>query len=158
GPNQVVAHVLLNIARTTVLGEVNTHAIELAENCIFMGRVKVARRQLGCIRFCYVPRESRTPRRYHCQPDGVIAAQTNAADRPLADMRVRPRFNSVRYGVPTYCQLAEHCADEIKGGADDESEMGVFHDLFRPQRAANLRTRLDEFSPAGGNAGIILAN
>jgi hypothetical protein len=158
GPNRVVAHVLLNIVRTTVFGEVNTHAIELAENCIFMSRVKVARRQLGCIRFCYVPMESRTPRRYHCQPDGVIAAQTNPAARPLAEKRVRPRFNSVRYGLPTYCQLARGCADEIKRGADDESEMGVFHDLFQPQREANLRTRLDEFTPAGTNAGVILAN
>lgn len=158
GPNRLVAHVLLNIARTTVLGEVNTHAIELAENCIFMSRVKVARRQLGCMRFCYVPAESRTPRRYHCQPDGVIAANADPADKLLAEKRVRPRFNSMRYGLPTYCQLAPRCADEIKGGADDESEMGVFHDLFQPQREANLRTRLDEFTPAGTNAGIILAN
>jgi len=36
--------------------------------------------------------------------------------------------------------------------------MGVFHDLFQPQREVNLRTRLDEFTPAGSNAGIILAN
>jgi hypothetical protein len=35
--------------------------------------------------------------------------------------------------------------------------MGVFHDLFQPQRAANLRVRLDEFTPAGMDAGIIFA-
>jgi hypothetical protein len=64
----------------------------------------------------------------------------------------------VRYGTPAYCQLAATCAEEIKRGADDESEMGVFHDLFQPQREANLRTRLDEFTPAGTDAGIILAN
>jgi hypothetical protein len=28
-----------------------------------------------------------------------------------------------------YCQLADACACEIKRGADDESEMGVFRDL-----------------------------
>ena len=33
--------------------------------------------------------------------------------------------------------------------------MGAFHDLFEPQRAANLRARLDEFSPADRQAGII---
>ena len=76
----------------------------------------------------------------------------------LAAERVTPRFNSVRYSTPAYCQLAATCADEIKRGADDESEMGVFHDLFQPQREANLRARLDEFTPAGTNAGIILAN
>jgi hypothetical protein len=69
--------------------------------------------------------------------------------------RVRPRFNSERYGTPTYCQLAHTCADEIKRGADDESEMGVFHDLYQPQREANLRARLDEYAPAGMDAGII---
>ena len=63
-----------------------------------------------------------------------------------------------RYGTPTYCQLADSCADEIKRGTDDESEMGVFHDLFQPQRAANLRARLDEYTPAGMDAGIIYAN
>jgi hypothetical protein len=36
--------------------------------------------------------------------------------------------------------------------------MGVFHDLFQPQREANLRTRLDEYTPAGMNAGYILVN
>jgi hypothetical protein len=141
-----------------VLGEVNAHAIELAENCIFMSRVRVARSQLGCMRFCYVAPVSRTPRRYHCQPDGVTVGLTQADDRARAETLVRPRFNSMRYGTPTYCQLAATCAEEIKRGADDESEMGVFHDLFQPQREANLRTRLDEFTPAGINAGIIFAN
>ena len=155
---RAVAHVLLTIARSTVLGQVNTHAIELAENSIFMSNVKVVRSQLGCMRFCYVPRGSRTPPRYNCQPDGVTAAVKQPGAKALAEIRVRPRFNSVRYGMATYCQLANNCAEEIKRGADDESEMGVFHDLFQPQREANLRTRLDEFTPAGTNAGVILAN
>jgi hypothetical protein len=158
GPGRKVAHVQLTIARSTVLGRVNTHAIRLAENSIFMSHVKVARRQLGCMRFCYVPSGSVTPQRYNCQPDGVTAGLKEARERELAEMRVSPRFNSTRYGMPTYCQLANTCADEIKRGADDESEMGVFHNLFQPQREANLRTRLDEFTPAGTNAGIILAN
>ena len=158
GPGRATAHVLLRIVRTTVVGQINTHAIELAENSIFMGRVKVARSQLGCVRFCYVPSDSRTPRRYNCQPDGVIAGVNDSYQKVLAEMRVRPRFNSLRYGMATYCQLSNSCAEEIKRGADDESEMGVFHDLFQPQRTANLRTRLDEFTPAGSNAGIIIAN
>jgi len=43
-------------------------------------------------------------------------------------------------------------------GLDDESELGVFHDLFQPQRAANLRARLDEHTPAGMDAGIVYVN
>jgi len=73
-------------------------------------------------------------------------------------MRVEPQFVSTRYGKPEYCRLAEGCAFEIKRGADDESEMGVFHDLFQPQRAANLRGRLEEYSPAGLEVGIVYAS
>ncbi len=73
-------------------------------------------------------------------------------------LRVKPQFNSTRYGMPTYCQLAHTCAEEIKRGADDESETGAFHDLYQPQRAANLRTRLEEYTPAGADAGIIYAS
>src|SRR3712207_8516146 len=51
------------------------------------------------------------------------------------------------YGTPAYCQIGETCPREISRGADDESEMGVYHDLFQPQRESNLRARLDEFTP-----------
>jgi hypothetical protein len=33
--------------------------------------------------------------------------------------------------------------------------MGAFHDLYQPQRQANLRVRLDDYTPAGMEAGII---
>jgi len=162
-----VAYVALTIARSTVIGRVQAHSIELAENTIFNGIVTVARRGAGCVRFCYVPEDSRTPRRYECQPDLVKQgvrenATIKEADKPeaieLQVGRVHPLFNSLRYGSPAYCQLAERCAEEITRGADDESEMGVFHDLFQPQRAANLRARLEEFTPAGMDAGIVYAN
>ncbi|MEO7911575.1 MAG: hypothetical protein ABIV47_18175 [Roseiflexaceae bacterium] len=177
-PGRAVAHALLTIQRSTVFGVVEVHAIELAENSIFTGCVNVARRQLGCMRFCYVPPGCRTPRRYACQPDlvaqaaeaelrakkpvsrldeGQLAAEILAA-RLREEIRVRPQFNSVRYGTPTYCQLAATCAEEIKRGADDESELGAFHDLFQPQRTANLRARVDEYTPAATNAGIIFAS
>jgi hypothetical protein len=35
--------------------------------------------------------------------------------------------------------------------------MGAFHDLFQPQREASLRARLEEFTPAGSDAGVIHA-
>jgi hypothetical protein len=170
-PDLPSAFARVSVVRSTVLGEIATHAIALAENSIFSSLVRVARRQQGCMRFCYVEvtPETRTPRRYHCQPDLAVAAVDEieatpplAADekvkqKDFARHRVRPRFNSVRYGNPTYCQLALDCAEEIARGADDESEMGAFHDLFQPQRTANLRARLDEYTPAGMEAGILFA-
>ena len=170
--NGRVAHVALTVKRSTVFGIVEVHAMDLAENSIFTDCVYVARRQIGCMRFCYVPHGCRTPKRYHCQPDlaeqATVAAllqvdpHTLQADldhaRKLERERLKPQFNSVRYGQPAYCQLAETCAEEIKNGADDDSEMGVFHDLFQPQRTANLRARLNEYTPAGMDVGIIFVS
>jgi hypothetical protein len=161
-----LAHAVLTIERSTVLGHIHTHAIELAENCIFMGLIKVGRRQVGCVRFCYITPGSRTPRRTNCQPD--LVEQFVATEFPSGTerdqmteqerLRVRPQFNSQRYSTPTYAQLALTCAPEITRGADDESEMGAFHDLYQPQRAANLAARLDEYTPAGMTAGILYAS
>ena len=164
-----IAHAALTIVRSTVLGETHTHVMRLAENSIFAGHTCVARRQIGCVRFCYVVPGSRTPLRYECQPDLAEraaleelqklapSASLDEKARAIARARngVRPQFNSMRYGSPVYCQLAFSCPEEITRGADDESEMGVFHDLFQPQRAINLRARLDEFTPAGMETGII---
>lgn len=165
-PGLIAAHAILTILRSTVFGEIETHAIALAENCIFAGLLRVARRQVGCIRFCYVTPCSRTPRRYECQPDLAARAEVKrlgptATPEQVArgvtreERRVEPRFTSVRYGTPAYGQLSQDGPVEIARGADDESEMGVYHDLFNPQRAANLRARLAEFTPAGMDAGII---
>jgi hypothetical protein len=164
-PDLRLAHAVLTIYRTTVFGAIHAHAIDLAENSIFEGDVCVARRQRGCVRFCSVAAdfELRTPRRYHCQPDLVDAAVRDRLptgnDREGAieeeRERVRPEFTSVRYGRPDYAQLARTCAPEIVRGADDESELGVFHDLFQPQRAVNLLARLEEYSPAGVDAGLV---
>jgi hypothetical protein len=129
--------------------------MELAENSIFAGRVEVLRRQRGCVRFCSLAPGSKTPRRFHCQPD---LDQVEESQRESERLRLRPRFDSTRYGTPRYCRLSDDCAVEILRGADDESEMGVFHDLFEPQRAANLGTRLAEFTPAGVTAEIIYAS
>jgi hypothetical protein len=135
-----------------------------------MGLIRACRRQVGCMRFCYVPPASRTPRRYECQPDLVLAAiaaevsrgaLTDSQAAPLRtreSLRVEPEFDSVRYGTPTYARLARVTALEITRGASDRSEMGVYHDLYQPQRTANLAQRLNEFTPAGTDAGIIYAS
>jgi hypothetical protein len=168
-PTWPLAHAVLTIVRSTVIGYIQCHAIDLAENSIFYGTILVGRRQRGCMRFCsYISPGSRVPRRYQCQPDLVEAATLDAyrrrhtGDLPalleLARLHVRPQFNSLHYGTPTYCQLAPGCAEEIRQGADDQAEMGVFHNLYQPQRAANLRARLDEFAPIDAEIGIIYAS
>ncbi|MDG9715528.1 hypothetical protein [Streptomyces sp. DH24] len=139
------AHAVLHLHRTTVIGEIHTHAVRIAENSVFTGRLHVARRGIGCLRYSYVPAGSRTPRRHRCQPDLAGTGQAG---------RVRPLFASQRYGTPWYGLLADRCAEEIRRGADDGAEMGACHDLYRPQREDGLRARLAEYAPAGTDAGI----
>jgi hypothetical protein len=147
----------LTLTNSTIIGKVRAQRVALASNAIFLARlvagdgwqfpVHVDQRQQGCIRFSFVPAGSRTPRRHKCQP----AAAADAA-------RVRPQFTSLRYGDPGYGQLSARCAAEIRTGADDEAEMGAFHDLYQPQRETNLRVRLDEYLRFGLEAGIFYAS
>ena len=65
--------------------------------------VRAERKQVGCVRFSWLPFNSILPRRHRCQPD------SNAAARHIA-----PRFTSLRYGTPAYGQLATSTAAETK--------------------------------------------
>lgn len=135
----------LTIKDSTVIGTVDTRLMTLASNVIFAGtNVNAAQIQEGCVRFSYVPPGSHVPRRFECQPSGATPG-------------VRPRFTSRTFGNPAYCQLARSCPIEIRAGADDGSEMGVLHDLYQPQREANLRARLDEYLRFGLEAGVFYA-
>lgn len=146
GPEARHAHAILSARRATVRGAVRTHAVGLVEDCIVDGTMCVVRRQHGCIRFSWISPQSRTPAQFHCEPE-------HSGDPE----RVIPRFTSIRYGDPGYGQLATWCPAEIRRGAQDGSEMGAFHDLFQPQREDNLRNRLDEYTPAVTDAGILIA-
>lgn len=144
----------LRIENSTVIGLVRTGIMRLASNTIFLASfaagadkkkliapVLAERRQDGCVRFSYLSPGARVPPRFHCQPE-------------TDDSRVRPRIQSWRFRDPEYCQLSPYGAPEIRRGADDESEMGAFHDLFEPQREAHLRTRMDEYLRFGLEAGV----
>lgn len=151
GLDEMTAGGTLHIANSTVIGLVHASQIDMASNTIFLARhkgqerapVHVERRQDGCIRFSYLPARSRVPRRYHCQPESEQAAEW-----------VHPHFTSLRYGDAGYCQLSRRNVDVINRGADDESEMGAFHDLYQPQRETNLRLRLHEYLRFTLEAGI----
>jgi hypothetical protein len=148
---------LLRVENSTIVGKVHTTRLELASNTIFLARFDVEdtwhapvladRRQQGCVRFSYLPPDARVPRRYYCQP----RAEEDAA-------RVRPDFSSLRYGHPAYAQLSRRCPVEISKGADDESEIGAFHQVYQPQRETNLRVRLEEYLRFGLEAAILLAS
>jgi hypothetical protein len=158
-----------SLERTTVFGAVYVKELTLASEIIFDGLVWAERHQTGCVRFSFVPNGSRTPRRYRCQPDSALlkraqelqrdsVSQLPAAERSLILTRVRPSFTSVQYGQPAYAQLSSGCAIEIRTGAEDGSEMGVWSYLKQPQREANLRASLEEYLRLGLEAGIFFAS
>ena len=147
----------LTIENSTVIGKVYTRTMKLASNTIFFSDLKsgdtwpapvrAERLQQGCVRFCYVPPAAQLPRLSNCQPA-----------KPEDTARVRPVFISLRYGDAAYCQLSPACAVEITTGADDQVEMGAFHNLYQPRREANLRAALDEYLRFGLEAGIFYAS
>jgi hypothetical protein len=156
------------LERVTIFGRSFFRKLPLASEVIFTEPVIADQRQEGCVRFSFVAHPSLTPRRHRCQPDLEIAIQTERAEKngPLtpaqkaaiiAQVRARvvPSFTSIHYGDPGYAQLHLNCPVEIRTGAEDGSEMGVFFHLKQPQRETNLRIRLEEYLPFGLDPGII---
>jgi hypothetical protein len=157
----------LELQENTLFGEVRGLRVD-ASNCIFTGKIFAERRQEGCIRFSYVPANSKPPRCFHCQPELEISRQILKAEeqgpisvgaRTIIRKRVLgwlvPAFTSTRYEHYAYAQLSRTCPSPIATGADDGAEMGVFSYLKQPQREANLRTILDEYVRFGLEAGIM---
>ena len=144
------------LSNCTVLGTTQVGELE-ASNCLFTERVQVDRLQQGCVRFSYVTRDSVTPRQYRCQPD-LVTRHLTGAQADAEAVRVTPSFTAIGFGDPAYVQLLRSCAPEIRAGADDGAEMGVWNLLKQPQREANLHQALDEYLRSGLEAGAIFVN
>jgi hypothetical protein len=155
----------LTVARSTIVGTIAVRTIPLLENSIVTGTVVSTERQDGCVRYAFVPAQgSQTPQRFRCQPDlGIAAALAAAPTLPVATVRasveawLQPAFTSRKPGDPAYLQLSDAAPDEIRLGAEDGDEMGVWYALFSTRRESNLRFRLNEYLRAGLEAGVIHA-
>ncbi|HEV3408449.1 MAG TPA: hypothetical protein VG079_07175 [Gaiellaceae bacterium] len=143
-------HLTLNAC--TVIGRVHAQRLDVSDSLLLArlpsppdpwpAPVWAERRQVGCIRFSFVPPGSRTPRRFECVG---------------ADPAHRPHHTSLRYGDPGYAQLRRATHAAIRTGSSDEGEMGATHELHQPQRETNLRLRLDEYLRYGLEAGFFYA-
>ena len=89
GADELAPGGALTLESCTVIGKVHTRQLTLASDCLFVASLATGgdawiaplwteRRQQGCVRFSWVPPHSRTPRRYHCQPDGRRPGNTAA--------------------------------------------------------------------------------
>lgn len=139
----------------TVVGTVHATRLDVSNSLLLARRTDAAdprpapvlaqRRQVGCMRFSWVPPGSRTPRRHRCVP------ADDEGGRPV------PHHTSLRTGDPAAMQLRVQTDDRIRRGADDGGEMGAGHHLHQPQREANLHIRLDEYLRFGLQAGLFFA-
>ena len=174
----------LQVVDSTVIGKVRTTEMKLVSNTIFVAAladddpwitakvgaaIRSEKKQAGCVRFSYLPPGSQTPRRYRCEPELEIATRIEQAEKELnrrstdsersaireeVESWLVPSFTALQYGLPGYAQLRLSCPRQIRTGAEDEAEMGVFHKLYQPQRETNLRVRLDEYLRFSLEAGI----
>jgi hypothetical protein len=148
----------IDLHQCTVVGGIHCTQLD-ASNSVLLATLPTAdprkaavhaqRRQVGCVRYSFVPEGSRTGKRYRCAPH---------PDDPAGVRRATtPRFTSTRYGDPAYLQLDAGTPQAIRTGADDESEMGATHLLYAPQRESNLLLRMDEYLRFGLEAGYFYA-
>jgi hypothetical protein len=140
----------LTLQGCTVIGKVHATVFTLVSNSIIWAELASGdswsspfiadRKQVGCVRFSYLPLGSVTPRQFEC------IAQDAGSPPPL--------FYSLRYGDPMYAKLLPSTDNAIRNGADDGGEMGAFHFVLAPLRETDLRVRMQEFLPVGIEFGI----
>ncbi len=158
-PAPGAARVTAGFDRCTILGKVATGAfadgaraapagfgvaIESKErlatsDTIFFGRtvspVAAQLRQIGCIRFSYVPSDSLAPRLYRCV------------------RHPEPVFDNTRYSTADYMLLNACTDDTITRGAENGGEMGVYNRSAHQARRDNIRRSIDDFLRFGHAAG-----
>ncbi len=146
------------VTASTVVGGIHATRLDTTDAVLLadlptgdprLAAVWAQRRQVGCLRFSWLPADSRTGRRFRCQPDREDSVELQE--------RTLPTFTSLRFGDPAYVQLADATPLTIRRGAEDESEMGATHDLYAPQREDDVTQRLEEYLRFGLSAGVFHA-
>ena len=155
GPDLASAGADLHVEDSTLIGKVRTRTITFASNSIVRARrgaadpwlaaVWASRTQAGCVRFCSLPADSITPRRYECLPPN-----------PASEAVLDPGFITVRYGDPAYLLLSGDCPMAVWTGADNGSQLGVYHQVEETQAVRNVQIRAPEYLPARMEAGVFL--
>jgi len=155
GPDMASPGPSLHIEDSTVIGRVHAQAIRLASNTIFNARlgrkdpwpaaVWAHRVQTGCVRFCWLPSGSISPRKYECLPP-------DAASQPALE----PKFITLRFSKPGYCLLSGDAPMAIWKGADNGSQIGVYYQIQETEAVTNVQIRSAEYLPVNLQCGIFL--
>lgn len=119
--------------RTTVFGALEVHRLQASETLI-TGPGAVNDTQNGCFRFSAAPAGSRLPRPYE---SFLFLKDTNHW------------FTSRRFGHPAYSQLSETAPLELRRGAENGSEIGVYNSQITPIKLDSLQAKVEEYMPFG---------
>ncbi len=136
----------VHLARVTVLGDLNVHRL-WATDSLIAGTGDVFDTQNGCFRFSAASEASR-----------------NQLPHPYESaffVNPEPLFVSRTFGNPGYAQLSDapvrvsgsdddlDAHASIVSGAEDDGEMGAFHNLHGPLKERALRAKFEEYMPFG---------
>ena len=120
---------IADLQSVTVFGATMLRALE-AQNSLFGDQVMILRRQVGCLRFCYVPEGSHTPRRYRCQPDLILSKQINVLPKPIIAIAIDPTTQQMLVGTAGsgmfYYSSIQRAWIPLKGGFDDAYVTALF--------------------------------
>lgn len=151
----------LHLDGCTVIGGLVGRTLEASECILDEGHLPpdaslaVTIRQEGCVRFSYLPRDARAPRRYRCQPDLALAGAA-PSDLERVRNRVRPAYGSEVPHTAGYLLLSTGCPVELRTAAADGAEPGVWHHLGHALRMSNLSAALRQYLRFGLEAGAIV--
>lgn len=136
----------VRLARVTVLGDLNVHRL-WATDSLIAGTGDVFDTQNGCFRFSAAGEDSRDQLPHPYESAFFVNAE--------------PLFVSRTFSGAGYAQLSEapvrisgsdddlDAHASIVSGAEDDGEMGAFHDLHGPLKERALRAKLEEYMPFG---------
>lgn len=136
GPAVDVSSGRTELTRVSVGGTVTAHELE-ADTTVFDGVVTVQDRFHGCVRYSRVVGGSVLPRTHRA-----------VVDVPL-------RIVSRNRRDPGWWRLREDCDPAVSAGAEDGTELGAFGSVQLAARLRGFRRRLQEFTPAGLQTGVI---
>ncbi len=129
---RVAAGATVHLEAVTLVGKSDLPQLH-ASNSILAGEITVQNHQTGCVRFSAAPEHSELPQPYR--------VHWLTEDSPL--------FISLQFGNPYFLRLRDHAPQEVRGQAEYEMEMGVYHSRFDAARFRDLLAKIEEYLPFG---------
>ncbi|MFO7565979.1 MAG: hypothetical protein R6X02_25270 [Enhygromyxa sp.] len=120
----------LHVERSSIVGDLIVNRL-YASDSLIVGAGTIADLQHGCFRFS-AGVEGTWPRPFesHFYPSFPAAW-----------------IETLTFGQPGFLRLSELAPIELREGAENHCEMGVYNKLIEPIKRADLRNKLEEFMP-----------